>query len=232
MSLFHPVNLVCPACKEAITMQAVGSVNADRRPDFRDDILQDRFQDVTCSACGESFRLQPQFNYLDAGRGQWIAALPAGRLRTHLEVEDEVAALFADSYGSHAPKAAQAVGEGLQVRITFGWPAVREKLLIREHALDDTILEMMKMHILRSVPSAPIAEGVELRCVRVGEDAMIFVWLETASEAPIQEISAPRGVYDAIAANPEGWENLRKKLENGAFVDIQKLYMGEGRPAA
>ena len=34
MSLFHPVNLVCPACGAVIVMQAVGSVNADRRPDL------------------------------------------------------------------------------------------------------------------------------------------------------------------------------------------------------
>ena len=231
MSLFHPVNLICPACEGAVTMMAVGSVNADRRPDFRDSILDDSFQDVTCGTCDESFRLQPQFNYLDAGRGQWIAAMPAGRLRAHLEVEDEISVLFADSYGPKAPQAAQSVAEGLEVRVTFGWPAVREKLLIRANDLNDIILEMMKMHILRSVPSAPIEEGVELRCVQVGEDAMTFVWLETFTEKPIQEISGPRAVYDAIAANPEGWAKTREKLENGAFVDMQKLYMVEGRPA-
>ena len=232
MSLFHPVNLVCPACSEAITMMAVGFVNADRRPDFRDAILDDSFQDVTCDACSETFRLQPQFNYLDAQRGQWIAAMPAGRLRAHLEVEDEVSALFEDSYGANAPQAAQSVAEGLDVRVTFGWPAVREKLLARANDLDDAILEMMKMHILRSVPSAPIEEGVELRCVQVGEDAMTFVWLETLTEKAIQEISGPRAVYDAIAANPEGWAKTRQKLENGFFVDMQKLYMGEGRKAS
>lgn len=232
MSLFHPVNLVCPTCQAAVSMMSVGSVNADRRPDFRDSILGDSFQDVTCEACSESFRLQPQFNYLDAGRGQWIAAMPSGRLRAHLEVEDEVSALFADSYGPKAPKAAQSVGQDLDVRVTFGWPAVREKILLREHYMDDIIVEMMKLHILRSVPSAPIAEGVELRCVQVGEDAMVFVWLETFTEKPIEEISGPRAVYKSIEANPEGWAKTRARLENGAFVDIQKLYMGEGRPAA
>ena len=77
MSLFQSVNLTCPSCDSLITMDSVGSVNADRRPDLRDDIIHNRFQDVTCENCGNSFRLQPNFNYLDAGRGQWIAGMPA-----------------------------------------------------------------------------------------------------------------------------------------------------------
>ncbi|WP_323776630.1 CpXC domain-containing protein [Leisingera sp.] len=233
MSLFHPVNLVCPQCEAPVTMMAVGSVNADRRPDLRDDILEDRFQDVTCEACGESFRLQPQFNYLDAGRGQWIAAMPASRLRDHLEIEDEAAALFDTSYGASAPAAARDVGSGLAVRLTFGWPAVREKLLIRQLGLEDVIVEMMKLHILRSVESVPMAEGIELRLVNTDEDSdgYVFAWLETASEKYIEYMTVPAELYRAIEGNPEGWSAIRKRLDTGHFVDMQKLYMGEGRAA-
>ena len=234
MSLFQPVNLICPNCAAPVTMEAVGSVNADRRPDLRDDILGNRFQDVTCGACSESFRLQPQFNYLDAGRGQWIAAMPASRLRDHLELEDEAAALFATSYGSDAPQAARDVGEELAVRLTFGWPAVREKLLLRQLELDDVIVEMMKLHILRSVESVPMAEGIELRLIDQDEESggYVFAWLETASEKYIEYLTVPPELYTAIADNPEGWQAIRDRLETGPFVDFQKLYMGEGRSAA
>jgi len=212
---------------------AVGSVNADRRPDLREDILSDRFQDIECEACQEGFRLQPQFNYLDVGRGQWIAAMQADRMRTHLQVEDEAALLFSESYGDNAPAAAQQVGKDLKMRVTFGWPAVREKLLLREHDLDDVVVEMMKLHILRSVPSVPMAEGIELRLVDINEDndAFVFTWLETATEKAIEGLSVPRDLYAAIAANTTAWEPMRTRLENGAFVDMQKLYMGEGRPS-
>jgi hypothetical protein len=233
MSLFHPINLVCPACEAPVVMMAVGSVNADRRPDLRKDILTNRFQDIECAACKESFRLQPQFNYLDVGRGQWIAAMQSARMQDHLEVEDEAETLFSESYGAGAPTAAQEVGSGLKVRVTFGWPAVREKLLIQEHGLDDVIIEMMKMHILRSVESVPLAQGIELRFVDVDEDndKYIFSWLETASEVAIEGLSVPADLYKAILDNPDGWDALRTRLENGYFVDMQKLYMGEGRPA-
>lgn len=231
MSLFHPVNLLCPQCEAPVSMSAVGSVNADRRPDLRDDILENRFQDAACPACGESFRLQPQFNYLDAGRGQWIAAMPANRLRDHLELEDEANDLFSTSYGSQAPAAAQEVGKGLTVRLTFGWPAVREKLLLRQLELDDVIVEMMKLHILRSVETAPLAEGIELRLVDVDEEtgSYVFAWLETASEKYIEYLNVPSELYQVIHDNPEGWAAIRGRLETGPFVDMQKLYMGEGR---
>lgn len=234
MSLFHPVNLVCPKCEAPVVMMAVGSVNADRRPDLRDDILANHFQDIECTACQERFRLQPQFNFLDVGRGQWIAAMPSDQLRNHLQVEDDALTLFDDSYGANAPKAAQEVGNGLQMRVTFGWPAVREKLLIRQHDLDDVIIEMMKLHILRSVPSVPMAEGVELRLVDIDEDSdsHIFSWLETATEKAIEGFRAPADLYRAIHDNPTAWDAMRQHLVNGSFVDMQKLYMGAGRQSA
>lgn len=232
MSLFHPVNLVCPSCKATITMEAVGSVNADRRPDFREAILADAFQDTPCKACGKSFRLQPEFNYLDAGRGQWIAGMPADRMPHYLATEDEVTDLFAKSYGKLAPKAAQDVGGKLTMRLTFGWPAIREKLLARAHDLDDTVLEMMKLDLLRRLPSAPMKQGVELRLVAVTEAGQfVMSWLHTATEEVLQQLQVERALYDAIAANTDGWAKIRGQLENGPFVDIQKLYMGEGRAA-
>jgi hypothetical protein len=215
-------------------MAAVGSVNADRRPDLRQDILEDRFQDAACAACNKSFRLQPQFNYLDAGRGQWIAAMPANLLRDHLLLEDEARELFATSYGATAPAAAQEIGKGLTVRLTFGWPAVREKLLARQLELDDVILEMMKLHILRSVETAPLAEGIELRLIEADEETggYVFAWMETASEKAIEYLSVPTELYQAIRDNPTGWAAIRSRLDTGPFVDMQKLYMGEGRLAS
>ncbi|MEP1199051.1 CpXC domain-containing protein [Tateyamaria sp.] len=232
MSLFRPKNLTCPSCKALITMDAVGSINADRRPDYRDDILNNKFQDTTCGSCNATFRLQPDFNYLDAGRGQWIAALPAARMPEYLAAEDESAALFSTSYGDKAPKAAQVVGKTLAVRLTFGWPAVREKLLLREHDLDDAIMELVKLDVLRRVPSAPMKPGVELRAFDLSDDNISMVWLETDTEASLENLQVPRALYRAIAETIKEWEKVHTELTNGAFVDLQKLYMGRGRGAA
>lgn len=233
MSLFRPANLVCPNCEALIAMQAVGSVNADRRPDFRDAILDDDFQDVTCGSCGKSFRMQPQFNYLDVGRSQWIAGFPAMQMPEYLSFENEVAELFSSSYGAKAPKAAQEVGQALDVRLTFGWPAIREKIFARARKLDDVVLELLKLDVLRRLPEASLAPGIELRLVDfVAElDQLVFVWLESASETALQEVRVSMSAYNSIVENPEPWNGVRAILEDGAFVDMQKLYMGEGRKA-
>jgi hypothetical protein len=232
MSLFHPVNLVCPACGAVIVMQAVGSVNADRRPDLRDDILEDRFQDTTCGACGGAFRLQPEFNYLHVGQGLWIAAMPAPRMPDYLQVEDEVQAIFDASYGSGAPRAARDIGAGLTVRLTFGWPALREKIVARAAGLDDVTLEILKLDMLRAMPSAPLAAGVELRLVRdLGAD-LGLAWVQAGNEDSAgDEFVVARYAYDAIADAPAAWAALRAELDNGPFVDLQKLFIGRGRGA-
>ncbi len=232
MSLFHPLTVKCPNCEAYVMVEAVGSVNADRRPDFRDAIMDNAFQDTTCGACEHTFRLQPEFNYLDAGRCQWIAAMPAYDMPRYLEMEDVVADLFEKSYGAKAPKAARDVGDNLNVRMTFGWPSMREKLIAAANDLDDVVLEMMKLDMLRTMPSAPLAPGVELRVVAVTDVDLAYCWMRSDTEEVIQESVCPRGWYDGIAADPEPWANLRSQLTDGAFVDMQKLYMGAGRAAA
>jgi len=149
MSLFSTRSITCEKCGNVYTMDEVGSINADRRPDLRQAILDDNFQDAVCPECGHSFRLEPLFTYLDVGRGQWLACYPARQMETYHNEEVAAQEMFDKSYGVDAPKAAQAIGGMLTPRITFGWPAAREKLLLHELGLDDVIVEMTKLDLMR-----------------------------------------------------------------------------------
>lgn len=229
MSLFVPMTVKCPSCDHPITMEAVGSVNADRRPDYRDDILENTFQDIACEKCGETFRMEPEFIYLDAGRGQWIASLPFNRMRDHLDEETGTQAIFDQSFGPQAPQAAQAVGDALTVRVTFGWPAVREKIFVKELGLDDAVVELLKMDLLRRLPEAPLSEGVELRLVGSSDQELTFAWIDAMSEGVISDFSANKQLYDDIEAAEKDWAPIRAQLTDGPFVDMQKLFMGQGR---
>lgn len=224
MSLFAQVNLVCPNCGASMSMEAARSVNADRRPDLRAAILEDQFQRANCGACSEVFRLQPEFNYIDTSAGLWIACYPASAIASYAATEGDVANLFATTYGSAAPEAAQEIGESLEVRMTFGWPALREKILVKQSGLDDTTLEMLKLDMLRRLPKAPLAQGVELRLTDTTDAKLRFAWLDAASEGVKQEVEVDRALYQKIADNLEAWKPIRDQLANGAFVDIQKLY--------
>ena len=230
MSLFVPMNLTCPNCAAVFTYEAVGSVNADRRPDLRTEILEDRFQTATCSECGHDFRLEPDFNYLDVGRHQWIAALPASQLRDHLEIVADTQAVFDLSYGAEAPAAAQSVGQDLQQRLVFGWPALREKLVLQDIGFDDTLWEVAKLDLLRRLPEAPMAEGVELRLMGMRADMLDLAWIAASSETHLNDFQVERGLYDHIAADPAPWQAVPALLASNPLVDIQKLFRGEAPP--
>jgi hypothetical protein len=210
-------------------MAAVGSLNADRRPDLRDAIIDDTFQITKCPSCGEDFRLAPVFTYLDVGNGQWIAALPADRLIDWQSAEDEAKESFNASYGPSVPASAREIAELLQVRLCFGWPAVREKIIVKAASLDDAIVEMMKLDLMRRLPNAPFGNGIELRIISADGPAFEMVWIDRESEEVQQRFSAQRALYDDIAAKAEAWATIRGRLTGGPFVDMQKLYYGADR---
>ena len=230
MSLFTSSNVTCPLCREVVNTSAAGSINADRRPDFREDIMNNRFQDISCPNCGTDFRLEPDFNYLDVGHGQWIAGFPARRIDEYDLAETEAQEIYDASYGPGARPAAQDVGQLLTMRVTFGWPAVREKLLIRDLGLDDVTIELTKLDIMRRLPEATLAPGIELRLAGMDGPMMSFVWIDAESEDIVQSFSADRALYDAITDKAADWAPMGARVSAGPFVDMQRLYLSDTRP--
>jgi hypothetical protein len=69
MSIFTDHSLPCPGCDTPVAYEIVQSVNVDRRPELRTAILDGSFQLKTCPSCGTSFRVEPEFIYMDKKRG-------------------------------------------------------------------------------------------------------------------------------------------------------------------
>lgn len=232
MSLFSTTTLKCPHCGQANTLEEVGSLNADRRPDLRQQILDGSFQAADCSHCGKRFRLEPDFNYMDAGRGQWIACYPGPRILDHLEAAAEMEAVFDSNFGPAAGQAAHALGQALTGRVVFGWAAMREKLVARDLGLDDLVLELLKLDLLRGMPEIPLGAGTELRLVDVAGPDLTFAWFGPGVPESQRVLDVGMDRYQAIAGNPGDWQEVADELRDSPFVDLQKLYLGPGRAAA
>ena len=233
MSIMNDVTVTCPSCEAQITVTAVESVNADRRPDLRDEIIAGTFQVQQCSDCEAEFLLDPQFNYLDMGRGQWFSIQPLGLLGDWMALEDEAISTFDLAYGEQASPQAREIGDSLSPRLVFGWAALREKLLIGEAGLDDATVELTKLAMIRGLPGAPLRAGTEMRLLNVSPETgdMVFEWQDNLTGETVETLIAPRSLYDSILEAPEAWAQMRGVLEDRVFCDVQKLYIGEGRAA-
>jgi endogenous inhibitor of DNA gyrase (YacG/DUF329 family) len=228
MSIFKPVQLACPHCGKQVDFEANASVNADRRPDLRQAILDNSFQRQDCPHCGQSFRLDPQVNYLDVGRGQWFAAFPRAWMDRWEELEAGARTAFDGAFGAGAGEAAHELGAGLKPRMVFGWEGLREKLVAADAGLDDGWLECTKLALMRGLDD-PLPAGQELRLQAVepgGEESeLVFVTVEDADARP-EELRVSRGLYDDVAAEAADWQPLKSQIEGGLFVDVQRLLKG------
>ncbi len=224
MSVFTTREFTCPDCGATLEYDNFDSINADRRPDLRDLIITRDLSVAHCEACDKTFRPEPELNYLDYKSGLWIMALPINALARWDVEEANATALFAGAYGASAPATAREIGDDLSPRLTFGWPAFREKLVAKEAELDDLILEKTKLTILANREGNPVAPGVELRLVNAREQAFRMAWIDATTGEALQQFDTQRALYDSIADSSD-WAEMDEKLTAGIFVDIQRLFI-------
>ena len=224
MSVFEKSSVTCPACASTVVVDLVHSVNAVRRPDLRTAILDRSFQRIACPNCSAHFRVEPMFTYLDTGRKQFIAAMPASALTTWQEAEARAQASFDKAFGKASGAGGLAVG--MQARCTFGWLGLNEKLIALEHGIDDVALEMAKLATLRAIGNVKLGVDREFRLVGATGDAIGLGWLHSSSEEIDEEYSVPRQILKDIEAAPDTWAALRDDVSGGMFVDYRRALFG------
>jgi CpXC protein len=229
MSLFTSSELACPHCTQPVQFDVCASVNADRRPDLREAILNESFQLATCPHCSGQFRLEPQLNYLDVGRGQWFAAFPHEQVDNWASIEAAAQESFGKAYGPKASAAEREIGDELTVRVVFGWAGLKEKLLAMDAQLSDVHLEQAKLVLMRELDDPPLPIGAELRLVAVSDtpDAELTIAVLDRNGSELERMDVPREVVTDVAQAPDDWAPLAAQLQSGAFVDVQRLTRGE-----
>jgi len=223
MSIFDHETLACPKCGREIDFAVARSVLADRRPDLREQIMAGTFQIDRCPHCETRLRREPDLNYVDIGRAQWILARPAPEVVDWGALEAQALGIYELAYGSLAPAPAQEIGRGMQVRVVFGWPALCEKVLALEHGIDDVSLECMKVRLMRDLNGPALGDTTELRLHRVEDEGLILAWVDADGEAPLEVLTVPRALLDSIDGARADHAELRASLLAGPFVDINRL---------
>jgi hypothetical protein len=221
MSIFSTHTLQCPACATPMDFELVLSISADRRPDLRDAIVDGSFQRQPCPGCGTPFRVEPEFTYMDIGRRQYIGVWPTASRADWQACAEKTRAVFDDALGRNAPPEARRIGDDLDVRVVFGWPALVEKILARGAGIDDRTLEVAKLAVMRSGEETPLPGHRALRLVQVDETSMLFAWVGSGGEQP-QSWRVPRQLIADIEGKPEAWKATRDSVASGDVVDFQR----------
>jgi hypothetical protein len=222
MSIFQTLDVPCPTCGTKVSFDLVHSVNADRRPDLRQAILERSFQREACPSCQLTFRVEPEFTYINLKRGQYFAVWPVSRRADWKALEARSVAAFEKAFGSGASPEARALGSKLAVRMVLGWPALNEKLIAAEAGIDDRSLELAKVGVLRNLDEVPVGGEMELRLVAVQDDELKLGWIRSRSDELTDVISVPRSVVAEIEADPQPWQELRAQIAAGAYVDMER----------
>ena len=94
-----------------------------------------------------------------------------------------------------------------------------------DKGLDDVELELLKIALLRGMEDPPLKAANEIRLVDLDAETgeLVLVVLVSKTEDFVEELRVPRDLYDEIAADQEGWRELRQELKAGYFVDMLRL---------
>jgi hypothetical protein len=209
-----------------VSFELVHSVNADRRPDLRDAILKRSFQRQPCTSCGYEFRIEPEFSYMDMRRGQFLAVWPSPAAEDFESYEERSRSRFEQAYGADAPPEAQDIGRLLTPRVVFGWIALNEKIIAQEAGIDDVLLELAKLAIIRTDANGTgLSTGTELRLIGVEEEKLVLGWFPRGGEDLINVVAVPKVLLKEIESQPDQWTDLRDELAKSYFVDYRRFFI-------
>jgi len=221
MSVFQTRTFPCPACGADNAVQLVHSLHTERSPDLRDAILDGTFQTVACNACEETFRIDPELTVLDTHRNQWLAVLPANASHSWGASEARAHQQFQRSFGPKAPRIARELGADLTARVVFGWGALREKMVARDHTIDDIDLELMKLAVLRGAGGTVPGPDYALRLVDVAAETLTLAWVHRRTDAVNGGMTVPRALLLDVVGT--AWQPLRADVSAGLYVDVNRL---------
>lgn len=197
MSTFHTVELTCAACSGAFEGALLDSLNAERHPAGRQQLLDRTLHALTCPHCGARNLIDKPLLYTDLGQGLFIQCLPeTGRLRFEVDEQTivEVHRRVFDAEGT--PPFVRGLGGSAQPRLVYGYEELREKVVIAAAGLDDRLVELLKLQVLMMWPELLAASARVLLLDTVSEEiGLEFVVLYAAdAEAEGAQVSVPEGL--------------------------------------
>ena len=215
MSVYQDRDVTCPSCGSTFVRSLCVSLNGNRVPAVVDEVRAGRFQRFACPSCGQDVIADGPLIYTDFERRHWVGCFPRTWEGAWRELEHQSAESFRRAMIDHAAPIMRAEADGYVIRTVFGLPALAEKILAFDHGLDDIVLELLKLEMMRS-PDAPEFD-LDRRFRFLDTDAGGGVLRFAVGEATV--VRVPRGWYDHIAARLDDYATAIDLVAAGPYVD-------------
>jgi hypothetical protein len=232
VSTFALRDAACSKCATPFQIEIAYGLHITRLPDIRKRLLDGTFQVHTCEKCGHKVLFESTVVFTDFERGEYVAA-ETPRSATWQTAIARHQTIFRDAF-EHGPAIAHAQGVRMKRRLVFGFPALREKLVLWDAGLDDRVVEAVKGDLLRDeemessetvLRIATVLEGGHLMFaafepMRPPEDLPPDAPWQVPMRAPFDFFTAPAEMVQARVASPSSISRDYPWIADEWFVDL------------
>lgn len=220
MSVYRPYQVRCSKA-HTFEVNLLESLNLDRTPHARQAILDGTFHTFQCPECKDSVRVEHELMYLDRDRDTLYSVKPPS------ERHNWLAASRALQASAHDTKRVVPETADRTLRVVYGLPALREKLIAQDAGIDDRDVELLKVLVVYEHPFLIQRPRFRLLLDQVTPEELVFVAIFDHSDQRF-EIRLPREVADpmieggqlrAWAERVGGGSNLYDLSEHGDGPD-------------
>jgi hypothetical protein len=147
LSTWEPHALRCPICGHTTAAPLLKGMHITRLPEVKAAIRAGTFQLVPCGQCGALIHVEKPSIYTDFDAGHYVGIELAGATDWR-EGKDRHRKVYDQVFLLGPPIAAELATRTLH-RVVFGLRALREKVLAWDAGLDDAVVEVAKLEILK-----------------------------------------------------------------------------------
>ncbi|MEM8587357.1 MAG: CpXC domain-containing protein [Pseudomonadota bacterium] len=219
MGLFHPFT-VRLSDGESMVVHLATAVNAERFPEIRQSIIDGTFHRFSHPKTGKPFTVEAPFMYTDMSRDTFFAVHPP---KTRFAWMDDSEALEQELDKIPASLSAY---DKRYARVVYGLGELREKLVAQEAALDDRIVELMKVFLIHEHPF--LIQKPRLRLMLDGVDDEKYGFVAAFDhDREAFEVAVPRDIADELVEDRDtlkGWVN-RNHTHANIFDDSRERWV-------
>ena len=223
MSEKQPYQIKCPKCGEMQEVNLYESLNVKKEPDLRDQLMANKINEVICSTCQFSFRVDKPLLYIDPDHQLMIYLIPASEAQYDTG-EDQFNDFMRNMLGLlpvdfRAP----------EVQLVFSRVELIERIFLVEANLNPRIVEYIKHKIYAQNGSriAPEAKAVLFNAQDSNEENLCFVVQDIATRKFEAVLQYARETYDALDEMFSDGEKSADLMElfPGPYISARRLFI-------